>query len=151
MEIVLASIEHLEAAADLFDQYRVFYQQPSDLAAAKAFLQERFRNQDSTVFLAWENGRATALPSIGFIQLYPSFSSVSMKRIWILNDLFVAASHRQQGVAKLLMSAVERYGQETGAVRLALSTQISNGSAQKLYESLGYVKDEEFYHYGLRL
>jgi ribosomal protein S18 acetylase RimI-like enzyme len=156
MEIVLASIEHLEAAAELFDQYRIFYQQPSDLEAAKAFLKERFQHQDSTVFLAWENGEAielpsTALPSIGFIQLYPSFSSVSMKRIWIVNDLFVAASHRQRGVAKLLMGAAERHGRETGAVRLALSTQISNGSAQKLYESLGYVKDEEFYHYGLRL
>jgi GNAT superfamily N-acetyltransferase len=146
MEVRLASIEHLEAAAELFDQYRIFYQQPSDLEAAKAFLKERFRDQDSTVFLAWENGEA-----IGFTQLYPSFSSVSMKRIWILNDLFVAASHRQRGVAKLLVGAAEGYGRETGAVRLALSTQISNASAQKLYESLGYVKDEEFYHYGLRL
>jgi GNAT superfamily N-acetyltransferase len=75
---------------------------------------------------------------IGFIQLFPSLSSVSMKRVWILNDLFVQEAHRKQGAAKLLMSAVENFARETGAVRIILSTQVSNVAAQSLYKSLGY-------------
>ena len=88
---------------------------------------------------------------VGFTQLYPSFSSVSMKRIWILNDLFVVATHRKKGIARLLMETAKQYAQEAGAVRIVLATKISNNLAQALYESLGYIKDEEFYHYSLSL
>lgn len=146
MEVVLARFEHLEEVSKLFDQYRVFYKQPSDLQAARKFLQERFQKNDSTVFVASNDGCM-----VGFTQLYPSFSSVSMKRVWILNDLFVEEACRKKGVAKLLMSAAEDFARETEAVRIILATQISNTAAQALYESLGYSKDEEFYHYGLRL
>jgi GNAT superfamily N-acetyltransferase len=130
MEIVLARAEHFEEVVVLFDQYRVFYNQSSDLEAARNFLQERFQTNDSKIFIARRDGCG-----IGFTQLYPSFSSVSMKRIWILNDLFVEESHRNQGIAKLLMSAAENYARETGAVRIILATQISNVAAQALYES----------------
>lgn len=146
MEIILARAEHLEEMVMLFDHYRVFYKQPSDLKAARHFLQERLQANDSTIFIARENGCG-----VGFTQLYPSFSSVSMKRIWILNDLFVENSHRKQGVAKLLIGAAENYARETGAVRIILATQISNMVAQALYESLGYRKDQDFHHYALQL
>jgi ribosomal protein S18 acetylase RimI-like enzyme len=146
MEVFLANIEHLESLSILFDRYRVFYKQASDIKAAKKFLQERFKNNDSVVFAANDKGEM-----VGFTQLYPSFSSVSMKRIWILNDLYVEESSRRKGVAKLLMSAAEKYAQESGAVRVVLATQISNTNAQKLYEAREYTKDEEFYHYALRL
>jgi GNAT superfamily N-acetyltransferase len=88
---------------------------------------------------------------VGYTQLFPSFSSVSMKRIWILNDLFVQEAHRNKGAARLLMNAAENFARQTGAVRIILSTQISNAAAQTLYESLGYRKDEDFYHYSLSL
>ncbi len=146
MEIVLAGLEHLEEVSRLFDQFRIFYQQPSNLEAARRFLQERFQNNDSTIFLAGNKGGHM----VGFTQLYPSFSSVSMKRTWILNDLFVESAWRNKGIANLLMSAAEEYAQKTGAIRIVLATQISNLSAQSLYQSRGYTKDEEFYHYGLR-
>jgi len=146
MEVVLARFEHLEEVSKLFDQYRAFYQQSSDLEAATKFLQERFQKKDSTVLIASDDGCV-----VGFTQLYPSFSSVSMKPVWILNDLFVEENCRGKGVAKLLMSAAENFARETGAVRIILATQISNIAAQALYESLGYSKDEEFYHYALRL
>ena len=146
MEVVLANFEHLEELSVLFDQYRVFYKQSSNLTAATKFLQERFQNDDSTILIAIENGSI-----VGFTQLYPSFSSVTMKRIWILNDLFVAQASRKQGIAKLLMFTAEKYARETEAVRIVLATQISNIAAQSLYQSLGYCKDEEFYHYALRL
>nr|RNJ67205.1 MAG: GNAT family N-acetyltransferase [Leptolyngbya sp. IPPAS B-1204] len=88
---------------------------------------------------------------VGFTQLYPSFSSVSMQQVWILNDLFVAENYRKQGVANLLMDAAEQYAQDTGAVCIVLATQITNTAAQTLYESRNYVRDEAFYHYMLRL
>lgn len=146
MEVVVARFEHLEEVSKLFDQYRVFYQQPSDLEAARTFLRERFQKSDSNVFVACDDQRL-----VGFTQLYPSFSSVSMKRVWILNDLFVKEAYRKKGVATLLMNAAEYFARETRAVRIILSTQVSNTAAQSLYASLGYTKDKDFYHYTLRL
>jgi ribosomal protein S18 acetylase RimI-like enzyme len=145
MEVFQAEIKHLEPIAVLFDQYRIFYGQRADLASARKFLEERLQNRDSIIFAANDGQIA------GFTQLYPSFSSVSMQRIWILNDLFVAATHRRKGIARLLLETAKQYAQSTGAVRISLATQISNISAQSLYKSLGYIKDEEFYHYSLRV
>lgn len=146
MEIALARIENLEEVAILFDRYRMFYRQSSDLEAARAFLQERFHQKDSTIFVAGDRDRL-----VGFTQLYPSFSSVSMKPVWILNDLFVAATHRNRGVAKLLMGAAANFAKETAAVRIVLSTQVTNLAAQSLYRSLGYIKNEDFDYYALAL
>ena len=146
MEILQAKIEHLEEVAQLFDRYRVFYQQPADLSGSRAFIQQRLQKGDSTIFLAQSAGQ-----SVGFTQLYPSFSSVSMRPIWILNDLFVEAAHRRQGLAQTLMSTAADFARDTGAIRLSLSTQVENTAAQALYESLGYCKDEAFYHYALAL
>jgi hypothetical protein len=88
MEVLLAHVEHLQEVSKLFDRYRVFYKQSSDIEAAKAFLQERFQKHDSIIFVALDNELI-----VGFTQLYPSFSSVSMKRAWILNDLFVDGNY----------------------------------------------------------
>jgi GNAT superfamily N-acetyltransferase len=146
IKVILASSQHLEGVSKLFDRYRMFYQQPADLGAARSFIQERLQKRDSKILVAINENQL-----IGFTQLYPSFSSVSMKPIWILNDLFVAESDRQQGVAKLLIGAAADFARGTGAVRIALSTQVSNITAQSLYKSLGYTKDEDFYHYALSL
>lgn len=146
MQVTQASLDQLSALAAVFDQYRLFYEQLSDLVAAQEFLKARFHNQDSVIFVATDADQIA-----GFTQLYPSFSSVSMRRIWILNDLFVQPNYRRQGIARLLLNAAEHYARQTGAVRIALSTQISNTSAQALYESLGYTKDIVFYHYALPL
>jgi GNAT superfamily N-acetyltransferase len=126
MEISLACKEQIENLSVLFDQYRVFYKQSSNLQAAKKFLEDRFQNNDSVLFTVIDNEQI-----VGFTQLYPSFSSVSMKRIWILNDLFVKEAYRRRGVAKLLMSAAKKYGHKTGALRIVLATQISKYSSTK--------------------
>jgi GNAT superfamily N-acetyltransferase len=133
MNVIQAHLEHLEEVSRLFDRYRVFYKQPSDLEAARAFMQERFRKNDSIVFAVCDNRQM-----VGYLQLFPSFSSVSMKRVWILNDLFVQESHRKKGAAKLLMSAAENFARETDAVRIILSTEVSNIAARSLYASFGY-------------
>jgi len=143
-----ATIEDLKELSVLFDQYRVFYGQASDLHGAEQFLWEKFEHRESVIFIAshLESGKAA-----GFTQLYPSFSSVSMERLWTLNDLFVAPAHRGQGVAGQLLEAAGRFALHTRAKGLQLSTAIDNTTAQRLYESLGYVRDEEFYHYFLKV
>ena len=146
MEVVFARIEELEEVSRLFDLYRVFYNQSSDLEAARSFIQQRFHQENSKIFIARVQDQ-----TVGFTQLYPSFSSVSMKPIWILNDLFVEEAERNQGIAKLLMSAAENFARETGAIRIILATQVTNFAAQSLYHSLGYIKNEEFYYYSLQL
>jgi ribosomal protein S18 acetylase RimI-like enzyme len=146
MEVFQARFEHLEEVSKLFDQYRVFYKSSSDLESAKKFIQERLQKDDSMIFVVSNEGYL-----VGFTQLYPSFSSVSMKRVWILNDLFVEESYRKKGIAKSLISAAENFAKETGAARIILSTQVSNITAQSLYESLGYIKNKDFYHYALQL
>lgn len=146
MEVTLAQIEDLEEVSKLFDRYRVFYDRSSDIDAALSFLQKRLQQGDSKIFVARTDKRI-----VGFTQLYPSFSSVSMKTVWILNDLFVEESSRNKGVAKSLIGAAEDFGRETNAVRIILSTQVANIAAQSLYESLGYSKNEDFYHYALQL
>ena len=142
-----ATTNDLELVAPLFDAYRQFYRKPSDLALAKAFLAERLARDESIIFLATgEDGAAW-----GFVQLFPSFSSGAAARILILNDLFVAPDARRSGVGKSLLSAAANYGKEIGAVRLTLSTEVTNESAQALYEAEGWKRQTDFYVYNLAL
>jgi ribosomal protein S18 acetylase RimI-like enzyme len=142
-QILQATMAELETIIPLFDAYRVFYQQASDLTVARTFLTERLRHQDSVIFLAVDRNSN----GIGFVQLYPSFSSVSAKHLWILNDLFVAESARRQGIAKHLMNRAREFAVETNAKGLFLETAHDNFNGQSLYESLGYQKNSEFYYF----
>ncbi len=135
---------HLEKVIPLFDQYRQFYGQTSDLKGAHHFLHERQEKpiKESEIIFAYLDGTA-----VGFTQLYPSFSSVAMKRLWILNDLFVTKSARGKGVGLLLLEAARLYASSTGAVGLMLETADSNREAQKLYEKAGWQKNSEYYYH----
>ncbi len=141
-----ATILDLEQLAPLFDRYRQFYGRASDVAAAREFLLARFTNKESTLLIAHEDERP-----IGFTQLYPSFSSVSLARIFILNDLFVSEQARRNGVASALMSAAVKFASTLGAVRLSLSTAITNDAAQALYHSTGWKRDDQFFVYHLAI
>ncbi len=142
MKIIKAQYSDLDLVATLFDEYRVFYRMDSDLSKAKGFISERLEQNDSVIFYAIDQ----SLP-IGFVQMYPSFSSVAMQRIYILNDLFVVANSRNKGVATLLLAASEEYALQNGALRLALATEVINVQAQKLYEKNGWQKNDAFIHY----
>jgi ribosomal protein S18 acetylase RimI-like enzyme len=146
LHIIRAEHEHLPLLAPLFDAYRVFYQQPSDVMAAHAYLQERLSNLESVIFLAQAGDKAA-----GFTQLYPSFTSVGLQRIWILYDLFVAPDARRQGVGRALLARAHEWTRAGGAQRVELSTAVDNLQAQALYESMGYTRDEQFYTYQLLL
>jgi ribosomal protein S18 acetylase RimI-like enzyme len=146
-QIRQGTIHDLDTLASLFDGYRQFYGQPADLARARGFLAERLDREESLILLAL-GGQDKGL---GFTQLYPLFSSVRTVRIYLLNDLFVAASARRQGVAAALLKAAAQEARSLGASSLSLSTALDNAPAQALYESLGWRRDKEFCEYGLKL
>jgi ribosomal protein S18 acetylase RimI-like enzyme len=146
MQIRGAIADDLPALARLFDAYRVFYQQPSDVDAATAFLRQRVAAGDSTVFVAEDAGGAL----VGFTQLYASLSSVSMARIYVLNDLYVAQTARRRGVARALIAAAHTFARSRSATRVSLETANDNHGAQALYESLGYERDTRFFRYHWR-
>lgn len=143
----LATAADVDRVALLFDAYRQFYGLPSDLTLCRQYLAERLARDESVVLLVADaNGTA-----LGFVQMYPTFSSLRAARVFVLYDLFVDPAARQRGVGRRLMEAAAEEARRRGAVSLVLSTAKTNHPAQRLYESLGWVRDEEFYEYSLRL
>ena len=128
----------------LFDAYRQFYELPSDPPTARAFLAERLARGEAVVFLAQDGTRV-----LGFTLLYAAFSSLIPGPILILNDLFVIPEARGRGVGNALLEQARQHARATGAKRIDLATHRDNRGAQRLYESLGYRRDDEFYYYGL--
>ncbi|MDL4841235.1 GNAT family N-acetyltransferase [Aquibacillus rhizosphaerae] len=147
--ITTANLDDIDMLVQLFENYRLFYGKNQDTEKATKFLKERLVNNESVVFIAkdYEN------PSIGlgFVQLYPSFSSVSMKKIWILNDLYVEEKARRKRVASQLMEKAEEFVEQSGSEHIVLETAIDNKNAQCLYEKIGYLKETNFYTYELVL
>ena len=142
-----ATVADLDLLVPLFDAYRQFYRRPGDLDLARRFLLDRLRHNQSVIFVALQrNGSA-----VGFTQLFPSFSSASAGRIFILNDLFVAPQARRRGVGAALLDAAAKFGRAAGALRLTLSTEVSNETAQALYEANGWRRQTDFYVYNLPL
>ncbi len=143
--IYRADASDLDALVPLFDGYRVFYQQPSNLDASRGFLETRLTQNDSVIFLADMDG------PVGFTQLFPSFSSPVMKRLWLLNDLFVTPGARRSGVAKALLERARQHALETQAKGLLLRTGVDNTGAQGVYEAAGWERDQAFYTYLLNI
>ena len=145
--IRVATIQDLEPVAQLFDAYRQFYEQAPDIELAKAFIADRLISQDSTILLAINSAQKI----IGFCQLYPTFCSVIAAPVCVLYDLFVDSNVRKTGAGRALMLAAHEYAANNGFKRLDLTTAKTNTSAQALYESLGWVRDDLFYSYSKAL
>lgn len=147
LQALRADASHLDLIAPLFDAYRVFYRQPSNLAQSRAFIAERIARDESVIFLAQDDtGEA-----LGFVQLFPTFSSIDARRTWLLGDLFTTANARGRGVGTLLMNTARSFAVLSGGKGMVLETATDNLNAQRLYESLGYVRDSGYYTYCLDL
>lgn len=142
MNIIPVTNDRLTEAGYLFNEYRKFYGQTSNLEGAEAFLTERYEQKQSILWLAEIDGQAA-----GFVQLYPSFSSIAMQRVYILNDLFVLKAFRRHGVAKALMETCYTYCKAKQARYIRLETDHDNHSAQRLYEQMGMHVEEHVKHY----
>jgi ribosomal protein S18 acetylase RimI-like enzyme len=146
VEIVRATPADVGDVAPLFDAYRQFYKKPSNEEAARRFLFARLSKGESVLFLARHVNEA-----VGFVHLYPVFSSTNLTRQWILNDLYVTAEARKHGVGHALMERSRQFAEATQADGLMLETATDNHAAQRLYQRLGWKRDEDFYRYFLAL
>lgn len=144
MKVIQAHTNHLLLLAPLFQQYRSFYKHNDALADCEEFLSERMTNCDSIILLAVNDDETEGL---GFTQLYPCFSSIAMKKIWILNDLFVSEAARRQGCAQTLLKHAIEFSEASEAYRLELKTEVNNLGAQKLYNSFGFYEQDAYKHY----
>lgn len=142
IRIIQAQQEHLVDLAPLFQAYRVFYRKSPATAQELTFLKERLEQGDSTIFLALSGTQA-----VGFTQLYPLFSSTQMKRLWLLNDLYVAADFRGQQISKQLIDRAKQLARDTNAAGLSLETEKNNLIGNQLYPATGFVADEAHHFY----
>ena len=149
MRIIKATLEHLDLLTPLFVKYREFYGQLPYPDSSRSFLEKRLKRDESVIYLALPDDDDGKL--LGFCQLYPSYSSLSLKRVWILNDIYVCQDARRQLVADRLIQAAKKMAKETNAVRLRVASSINNSVAHKVYESIGFVEDTEFKNFVLPL
>ncbi|WP_212005614.1 N-acetyltransferase [Chitinophaga sp. HK235] len=142
MEVIQASAMHTNEVAVLFDAYRSYFDQVPDFKGALAFVSDRIKLGDSVIFVVFEGDEI-----IGFAQLYPLFTSLGMKRGWLLNDVYVLEEHRGKGAGGALVDAAIDHGRKTDAAWLMLQTYVANTGAQKLYASKGFKKDATSYYF----
>jgi GNAT superfamily N-acetyltransferase len=142
MELIRATLEHLDKLTPLVDAYGQFYKRPSNLDGIEVYLRERLSQQQCVVFMAFEGEE-----ELGFTLLYPHYSTAALGRIWLLNDLFTKSEARRKGVGEALLKCAADFAKADGATRLWLRTAVDNFTAQALYEKVGYKRDEQFYRY----
>jgi ribosomal protein S18 acetylase RimI-like enzyme len=146
LEIIQAGLKDLDAVSNLFNKYRIFYGQQSDREGTKKFIEARMEAKESVIFLAIDDEKP-----MGFVQLYPIFTSVGMRRKWLLNDLYVDENFRRHGVGRALMNHAKQFAVETNSAGILLETAKENKKAQALYESLHYEKEDAVFFYNLSL
>ena len=144
MHIRLATIQDLEHLVPLFEGYRTFYRQSPDSHKAHLFLKERLENNESLIYIAF--AKADSEKAVGFTQLYPIFSSVSMERMYILNDLFIHNDYRSQGIGQALIDTVKNLCRKEQQKGIVIQTEPTN-PAQHLYERLGFIKDPDLHYF----
>lgn len=148
MRILQATLEHLDLITPLFIEYREFHGQPAFPDSSRAFLQKRLKRKESVIYIALADDEERLL---GFCQLYPSYSSLSLKRVWIINDIFVASDARRQLVADHLLQTAKKMARESKSVRMRAASLKENETAHKLYESMGFREDDQFVNFILAL
>ena len=142
-----AELSDLDQVTQLFDLYRQFYKKPEEKQKARDFLRQRMEKAESVILVAEDDAGKLC----GFTQLYPSFSSIGLSQIWILNDLYVDAAYRRNKIGRQLVLMAHEFASQTGASSIQLETAKDNVTAQGLYESLGYQRDEKYFTYSLSL
>ncbi|AZC18421.1 MULTISPECIES: GNAT family N-acetyltransferase [Pseudomonas] len=141
-----ASIDDAQAIAPLLDKYRQFYGQASDLSRSLAFILERFFLGESIIIVAELDQRV-----VGFSQLFPSFSSVTLERLWILNDLYVDEEQRGAGAGLALLNAARKLGVDTQAKQLFIEGAEDNPKARNIYTQFGFIENSDYHYYHLPL
>lgn len=142
MKILEATLEHINITSDLFTKYLFFYQKTPNKEICKRYIEDRIKNNESKILIAYIDNEP-----VGFCQLYFSFSSLSLAKTAILNDLYVESSYRNKGVGKKLIEEAEKFSKNNGYISIQLETEKTNNSAITLYENLGYQTSDSYLHY----
>ena len=143
MQVIHCTEAQIDALSELFNDYRIFYEQTSDVLACRAFILQNLQQNRSKIFLLLDDqGQA-----VGFSQLYPSVCSLSLRPYYYLSDLYTTKSARKNGYARYLMNYITDHFTNEGSQRLTLDTAMSNKIAQSLYETLGYEREEVYITY----
>lgn len=137
MEVRAVKSNDLHSLVTLFDNYRVWYRKNSDVEGAKKFLGERIEKEDSKIYVCGDKNEL-----VGFVQLYPLFSSTRMKKFWLLNDLFIDSAHRGKGLSLMLIEHSKQLVRQSGACGMFLETEITNTIGNKLYPRAGFRLNE---------
>ena len=146
LKIIRANKNHINGVSILFDLYRQFYKYQKDFKNSKNYIHNRIVNNESIIFICIENEKIVA-----FVQLYETFDSLNLNKKIVLYDLYVLKNYRKLGIAKKLMNKSKDFAINNNFSRIELSTSINNYSAQKLYESLDYIRDKEYYDYSIEI
>ena len=146
-KIIEAKESHIEQTGKLFDLYRQFYSYESNIKASTKYIEERIKNNESIIFIALNSENE----AVGFVQLYETFGSLDLGKIIILYDIYVKKDHRKNKIGRQLMIKSHDYAKSIKAKRIQLSTATNNFIGQSLYESLGYIKDTDFYTYDFEI
>tara|TARA_B110000196_G_C20834077_1_gene515150 strand:- start:189 stop:641 length:453 start_codon:yes stop_codon:yes gene_type:complete len=146
LKIIRADKNHIDGISILFDLYRQFYKYQKDLNNSKNYLHKRIVNNESIIFIGTENEKI-----IAFVQLYETFDSLNLSKKLVLYDLYVLEKYRKLGIGRKLIDKSKDFAINNNLPRIELSTSIDNHNAQKLYESLDYIRDKEYYNYGLEI
>ncbi|MBK6546795.1 MAG: GNAT family N-acetyltransferase [Saprospiraceae bacterium] len=142
-QIRKALLTDLEPLVKLFDAYRVFYKKESDTEGAQRFLADRFINGESIIFIA----ETITNEIVGFVQLYPLFSSTRMKRLWLLNDLYVDPVFRNKKISIALIDACKKHCLDSDGCGVILETAKSNIIGNQLYPKAKFTLDQEHNYY----
>ena len=144
LKIIRANKNHIEGVSVLFDLYRQFYKYQKDLNNSKNYIYKRIVNNESIIYICTKNEKI-----IAFVQLYETFDSLNLNKKLVLYDLYVLEKYRKLGIGRKLMNKSKDFALNNNFSRIELSTSMDNYNAQKLYESLDYIRDKEYYDYGL--
>ncbi|MCG7532577.1 GNAT family N-acetyltransferase [Psychrobium sp. MM17-31] len=144
MTLVLAELRHIDAVVPVMEEYRAFCGFESKGSETEQFLEQIIANQQSKLFLAIDEQTQQVM---GFVNLYPSYSTLALKPIWILNDLAVSSHFRGRGLAKELIYGALEFAKSSGAIRVELKTEVTNARAQALYRSLDFNIDSDNVYY----
>jgi ribosomal protein S18 acetylase RimI-like enzyme len=146
LKIIRADKNHIDGISILFDLYRQFYKYQKDLNNSKNYIYKRIINNESIIFIGIENENI-----IAFVQLYENFDSLNLNKKLVLYDLYVLEKYRKLGIGSKLMNKSRNFAINNNFSRIELSTSVDNYNAQKLYESLDYIRDKEYYDYSLEV
>jgi GNAT superfamily N-acetyltransferase len=126
----------IEEALPLFAGYQRFYSAAPDDDRNRRFFRRFMEPSDDGLLLgAWDGDRL-----VGFACMYWTFSSTVADDIALLNDLFVADSHRGKGVGRALLEATVEATRARGLHHVEWLTATDNETAQRLYGRFGAVR-----------